>query len=381
MAGTLHLRARDVCRVCMVLVLWGAGITVYAQSVGSRKVSYAFHAARLDEVIRQLSLDAGVSFIYSSNKTNLSKVVTLKGENQSLDETLSAIGGQLGIEFKIQGRYIMIKQPEAKPAEFVAGRVPVGRSSKTITVSAASNYYPVTEAENKDRLWIPVFAERQLHPVTHASVLTQVNPTPLAEQRQVSARRNHAGLFISVGSVLNDYSSGFELQAGIRNAYLVFTPTWMSSGRYHNAYGFGTSVQLARNLSFTPIYIFGKSSSFSSTWWRNSQGLTEMKLTEKMVHHQVKLMLQYAVAPSVMLKLGPTLNQSSTVYNCYQTTTFAPRRAIIGTGIDGGSAVVVVVDQPAASQQDDVLSEQRVRKAWIGWEASVAIKVNFSPKK
>src|SRR5690349_3810277 len=112
MAGTLHWKARDVCRVCMVLVLLVTGMSVHAQSIAARKVNCAFNSTRLDEVIHHLSLEAGVSFIYSSNKTDLSKVVTLSVENQSLEETLSMIGSQLGIEFKMQGLYVMIKQPE-----------------------------------------------------------------------------------------------------------------------------------------------------------------------------------------------------------------------------------------------------------------------------
>src|SRR5690349_9126180 len=105
MGGTLLWRARDVSRVCMVLVLWMTGISLHAQSIAARKVNCAFNATRLDEVIHHLSLEAGVSFIYSSNKTDLNKVVTLSVENRSLEETLTIIGAQLGIEFKMLGRY------------------------------------------------------------------------------------------------------------------------------------------------------------------------------------------------------------------------------------------------------------------------------------
>ncbi len=117
----------------VVLLLWIRGISVHAQSIAARKVSCAFSATRLDEVIRHLSLEAGVSFIYSSNKTDLNRVVTLQVENQSLEETLSMIGLQLGVEFKMQGRYVMIKQQaDIKPDQHISsGKVPFGRATKS----------------------------------------------------------------------------------------------------------------------------------------------------------------------------------------------------------------------------------------------------------
>lgn len=388
MADILHLKARDVCSVFLILVLWTAGMTVQAQSIGARKVTCAFQATRLDEVIRHLSLEAGVSFIYSSNKTDLNKVVTLTVDSRPLEETLNLIGSQIDLEFKMQGRYVMIKPlpsyADVKAARSMAGRVPVAHTVKTPKHSLIAYYH----AQTPDRTMIPSFVERELPSFNTPFINTAVSPVTLGEARAVSPRIFNAGWFMSVGPVFSDFSSGLEVQAGIRSAYLVFTPSWMSGARYHYAFGVGTSVPLAKNLALTPVYLMGNASSTSVMRWRNVQGITEMKQTERMTHHQIKLMFQYEVNPAVMIKLGPTFNQSNTKYNSYQTTsTLIQRRTIIppvlGDGVSAGyeTGDFIVVDQVESATRSSLLSEQRVRKAWLGWEASVAVKVNFSRKK
>jgi len=373
----------------LLLVLLAAGITGQAQSIGTRKVSCAFQATRLDEVIRHLSQEAGVSFIYSSNKTNLSKVVTLSVENQSLEETLNLIGAQLDVEFKMQGRFVMIKQQatEVKPMRHgTAGRVPLGRFSKNASGTGVIAYYPASNSRTRSRVSVPIFVERQLPPIEPTFTRSEINSIPLTNRRDVSALRNRAGLFFSAGTVLNDYSSGIELQAGIRSAYLVFTPTWMSNGKYHSAIGLGTSIPLGKNLALTPVYLLGQYHSSSTMRWRNTQGITEMKQTEKAIHHQVKLMIQYTVTPAFVVKLGPTINQSNITYSYYQTTsTFIERRSsqIPGAGVpDNGNAGsnITVIDQ-ISSTKVSPLAEQHVRNAWLGWEASIALKLNFSKGK
>jgi hypothetical protein len=391
MAGTLQLRARDVCSVFMVLVLLVTGMSsLHAQSIATRKVSCAFSATRLDEVIRHLSLEAGVSFIYSSNKTNLNKVVTLNVENRSLEETLSLIGSQLGVEFKMQGRYVMIKQlPDGKSiVQSAPGKVPVAHANQTALRSHSSQFYaPSVIRHAGDQLAggrqrVPDFIERLLPPLEPSFTTAAVNIIPLAEARKISANNGHAGWFLSFGTVLNDFSSGFELQAGARRAYFVFTPSWMSSGRFHGGYGLGTAIDLGNNLSFTPVYSLGTSQHSSTTRWHNSRGINELKEKEKTIHHMMKLMLQYAITPSFVVKLGPTINHSNTTKDTYQTTTLIQRRSVVTSGIgDGGEATVVVVDQIDASNKSALLSEQHMRNAWLGWEASIAFKVNFKGGK
>jgi hypothetical protein len=379
MGGTLLWRAKDVGKVCLVLVLWITAISLPAQSIGARRVNCAFNATRLDEVIHHLSLEAGVSFIYSSNKTDLNKVVSLNVENRSLEETLAIIGTQLGIEFKMVGRYVMIKQHTdgRAPQPSALGKVPLGHSRKLPSVTDGASYYPMAST----RLLMPSFVERDLPSFEPTQTTAQVSSIPLAAAREISAYNRHAGWFMSVGPVLNDYSSGFEIQAGMRRAYFVFTPTWMASTRFHGGYGFGTSIDLGRNLSFNPVYSLGSSQHSSTTKWRNTQGLNELKQKEKMIHHQLKLMLQYAVAPSFVVRMGPTINQSYTTYDTYQTTTFYQKRSVIGTGLGDGPGAGVVITQVDGYKQPTLLSEQRVRNAWLGWEASIAFKINFLQKK
>ncbi|MEJ1240639.1 STN domain-containing protein [Chryseolinea sp. T2] len=364
------------------MVLWVAGISLQAQSVGARKVSCAFTSTRLDEVIRHLSVEAGVSFIYSSNKTDLNRAVTLSIDNRSLEETLALIGSQLGIEFKIQGRYVMIKQLqiEARTSRNAVGRVPMGARKLS---SDLSYYAPSKQQSSSNRLQIPAFAERMDPTFIPALTTTQLNTIPTTELRKVSMNHYRPGLFVSVGPLLNDYSSGIEMQAGIQRAYFVFTPSWLSNGRFHVGYGIGTSIDLGHNLSFNPIYSFNTSRHSTTSSWRNNQGINELEMKEKTVHHQVKLMIQYAVTPSFMVKLGPTINQSTTDYDTYRTTTFVQRRSIIvDDGNGGGYGNVVVVNQVDASNKSAaLLSTQRVRDAWLGWEASIALKINFLEKK
>ena len=368
----------------MILVLLVTGMSVRAQSIAARKVNCAFNSTRLDEVIHHLSLEAGVSFIYSSNKTDLSKVVTLSVENRSLEETLSMIGSQLGIEFKMQGLYVMIKQPETKTSRpSVSGKVPVGRISKLPSTTDAYNFNPASGRLPANRLIVPSFSERVLPVIEPSFSTTKINTIPLSEARKISVNNMHAGWFLSVGPLLNDYSSGFELQAGIRRAYFVMTPGWMSNGRFRAGFGLGTSIDVGHNLSFTPIYSLATPQHTQTTSWRNSQGVNELKVKEKTVHHQLKLMVQYAVTPAFVVKLGPTINQSSTTHDTYQTTMFIVRRSIVTPAIGGAGSAgnTVVVNQVDASSTPTLLSTQRTRNAWMGWEASIAFKINFLERK
>ena len=384
MGGTLHLKARDVCSVFLVLAIWAAGITSYAQSIGSRKVSCAFQSTRLDEVIRRLSQEAGVSFIYSSTKTNLSKVVTLSVENQSLEETLNQIGAQLDVEFKMQGHYVLIKQQAAEVKSFrrnVAGRVPV--SSVNQQVSRSQPGYLVANQSESRRLAIPSFTERELPAFDVLLTQSEVSTVPLPQSRGISARRpNQAGWFISAGTVLNDYSSGFELQAGIRSAYVVFVPTWTSNLLYHQGIGLGTSIPILRDLVIAPIYVLGKSQDLLAAGWNEGRDAVGSTKKEKVIHHQLKLMVQYAVAPSVIVKLGPTINQSTTTVDFYKvTSTVIERRAVLRPSISGlgevpPTAGLVTVDRITTTRSSKV-GESVDRKSWLGWEASVAVKINF----
>lgn len=378
------MKARDVCSVFLVLAIWAAGITSYAQSIGSRKVSCAFQSTRLDEVIRRLSQEAGVSFIYSSTKTNLSKVVTLSVENQSLEETLNQIGAQLDVEFKMQGHYVLIKQQAAEVKSFrrnVAGRVPV--SSVNQQVSRSQPGYLVANQSESRRLAIPSFTERELPAFDVLLTQSEVSTVPLPQSRGISARRpNQAGWFISAGTVLNDYSSGFELQAGIRSAYVVFVPTWTSNLLYHQGIGLGTSIPILRDLVIAPIYVLGKSQDLLAAGWNEGRDAVGSTKKEKVIHHQLKLMVQYAVAPSVIVKLGPTINQSTTTVDFYKvTSTVIERRAVLRPSISGlgevpPTAGLVTVDRITTTRSSKV-GESVDRKSWLGWEASVAVKINF----
>jgi hypothetical protein len=362
----------------MVLVLWVAGISVHAQSIGSRKVSCAYTATRLDEVIHHLSVEAGVSFIYSSNKTDLNKVVTLNVDNRSLEETLSLIGAQLGIEFKMQGRYVMIKQQqtEVKASRNVAGRVPLG-PRKLATTHELSIYSPAGDVP-ASRLLVPAFTERMDPMFVPAYTEPQVSAIRVTEPRRVSVNHLRDGFFLAAGPLLSDRSSGIELQAGARRAYFVFTPSWLRNGRFHVGYGLGTSIDLGHNLAFNPVYSFNTSHHSSTSMWRNNQGINELEMREKTLHHQLKLMIQYAVTPSFVVRLGPTINQSTTEYDTYRTTTYIQRRSVvISDPADGSYGNMVVVNQVDATNKASLLSKQRVRDAWFGWEASLAFRISF----
>ena len=385
MVHTLLFRAKDVCRVAVVLMLWlAAAPDSYAQSVASRKVNCAFQATRLDEVIRHLSQETGVSFIYSSNKTDLSKEVTLAAVNRPLEETLTQIGTQLNLEFKLQGRYVMIK-PAPEPVRISqnkAGKVPVAvRSASAPAFSHVAAFYQTPEPDFSviDRTVIPALSERSLPALSKPFGRYPLSALPLGDARKISTDYLNRGWFVSVGSVLGDYASGFEIQAGLRSVYLVFTPTWMGTKGYRGAYGVGTSVNLTRNFSFVPVYSIGTAGSSSTERWRNTQGLVQLKFTERITHHQFKLMWQYDVSPSVFVKLGPTINQTRTRYASYQSVSLAQLRPVSVAMIKGDANTLKVggVMYDNIQSQSSLLSEQLVRRFWIGWEASVGVRIDF----
>jgi hypothetical protein len=194
----------------------------------------------------------------------------------------------------------------------------------------------------------------------------------------ISADNTYGGLFLSAGPMTNDYSSGVEVQVGIRRAYVVFTPSWMGDGRIRKAFGVGSSIDLKRNFSLAPVYTFGTANASSTIRWQGNQGITSVKLTEKTLHHQFKLMLQYEVAPSFVVRLGPTMNQSRTIYESYQAQTITQSRSNINSP---GNSTAGGVNKASSEYAPSLTSGPRVHNFWLGWEASFAVKVNILKSK
>lgn len=388
MAMSLFWRGRVVRNFSALMVVLVAISQADAQSLQTKKITYTCSSTDFETVIEDLSRATGVHFVYSSNKIQASRLVNLIVANKPLHEVLDLLSSQLNVSFKIQEHYITIKprgvQFQAGPNELVSlkkagplrqvkphdqgteterplGRFVVEKMRKATTLSDDEDVTPYIV---------------KLKPYFNPTFLEKV-PIQYLKSTAKKLSADH-GWFVSVGAVVNDYSAGSEIQAGLPRAYVVFSPTWLRDNQYHGALGMGTSLRLSNLLSLRPVYSYAAMKETRmdhvNTTFVKSPSYQINTITD---HHQVKLMLQYDVSKKLRFRVGPTFNQSHAT-SSYQAIEQMSYRAGApqyyppdgdGAGPGPRSVFHTNVIQPLASVTSS--------KFWVGWEASFSYRINF----
>lgn len=196
---------------------------------------------------------------------------------------------------------------------------------------------------------------------------------------RVNINNRHSGWFASVGTFVSDYSTGLELQAGLRYVYAVVQPRWSQERGFYGIYGVGNSLMLMRNFSFNTIYMYSGYTTSESVYPYSSPVARlgpEFQLTQTTRHHQVKFAVQYALSKNFTVRAGPVLN--------YQTF-FAELVPVNIAPVYEGT----VVYRQSGSQQTDVVYQNgqftsstfRTAKSWLGWEGAISYRINFFPRR
>lgn len=383
MARSLFSTVKGVLKISLIVSVIFSGFHAGAQSLLATPVTYSVKSVKLDRVIDDLSRMTGIYFVYSSNKIVANQPVSLTVTRQPLLEVLELIGKQLNLSFKSEGRHVVIKSLPAVSK-------PVAHTSKLrsddIILATTAEQYVVPQR----RYEVP----SQVHPAAPAtsnlsspdeylqkSIIrlqsyfdsTTLSNVPVQYVRRINRHFLNRGWFIAAGPVFNDYSSGFELQAGVPHMYAIYAPTWISMEKFHGAYGIGSSVQISEKFSFNPSYLYAHVKE-SQTY--NYYGTPPFREDISIDHHQVKLMLQYNHVKAISLRAGVTLNGSKSTYN-YQ----AAEKVFFLSSNAGSQGLTEVVGIPKTIDYHSVNAPtHEATRLWIGWEVSLAYRINFLKK-
>lgn len=358
---------------------------VVAQSLRNVRITYTCQSLSLEKVMEHLSDRTGLYFVYSSDKIAVGSPVTLRVKDKPLEEVLTDMGKQLNLSFKIHDRHIAITSnpvlmvalhvvPLKKVQEPTAAPKPIYTATTTVQPIETSEFVTQRAVE------LPSLQEKNnkymapLRPYLDAARLKRV---PLKYMKS-AARKINSGWFVSGGTLINDYSLGFEVQAGFRSAYLVFSPAWMQGKQLHEAWGIGSSIPVSERLSINPVYTYASLKS-SETVTPSITNSFAYQSTSTGYHHQLKLMLQYAVNRNINFRAGATFNISQTNFK-YQPI---DNRPVFTSNM--------INSQPWEDHYNNhITMEPRTIKSipdvttnrfWLGWEASVSYRINFLRKK
>jgi hypothetical protein len=239
------------------------------------------------------------------------------------------------------------------------------------TVTEPRSYVPLTRASfyADARKYLP-----QTSFAFDTAILQQLRPQALN-----NVHHRKPGWFLSAGVVVNDYSTGAEIQFGIRSLYLVVSPAVLGTGSYYGAYGIGTSIAIDQKLSLTPAYTFSNKNDKQYYQELSYDNVLFGESNTRARHHQFKLLAQYTLSRNIQVRVGPVLNLYASRTR-YTNTIAATRVAVRGQYYDAANRSGYAVAVPAmpvlvSSYQ---LEADHYTRRWIGWQASISYRLNFS---
>lgn len=386
---SLSCRGRVVRNSAALIIVLVAFTWANAQSLRSKQITFCCSSSNFETIIEDLSKVTGVHFVYSSNKIQTSQPITIAVKNKPLGEVLDVLSKQMNLSFKIQEHYITVKP---NGVQFLSAPIELVSLKKTIAPHQLKS-----SDQNSDKTERPLgkFVVEKMKSATElpsnneditpyvAKLKPYFDPTFMKkvpiQYLKSTAKKLHVdnNWFVTVGAVVNDYSAGMEVQAGLGHAYVVFSPTWLRDNQYHGALGLGTSLKFSNFFSFRPVYSYA---SMKETKMDHVNAVfvksPSYQVNTTTNHHQLKLMLQYDVSKKMKFRIGPTFNQSRSASNFQQLETIYHRTAppqYNSQSYDGGSGPRSVFYSPAAQSPNEVISN----KFWVGWEASFSFRINF----
>lgn len=352
-----------------------------AQSQSSRtaSITYSCRSTNLESVIEFLSRTSGYHFIYSRDMVDITRPVSLDVSNKPIEDVLTLIEKQVNVSFKVQDRHIIVKAtPKTEPARpLVTQSTPTLSSIEAPLLSSLSRNITLPTFSNKNILESRI--DRRIYELQAALGPNVPRNIPPMYINRINLNDRNNGWFASIGTVVNDYSAGIELQGGVRYLYGVVQPRWSFDRGFHGAYGVGNSFSLMRNFSFNTIYMFSgqKQSETIYPFSPLAKLGPDFQVTETTRQHQVKFAVQYTLSRSVSVRLGPVLN--------YQATTTEMVSVTTTNGYYEGSFTY----RQAGTQTPDLVYQNgqfvtqsvRYMESWIGWEGAVTYRINFSNRR
>jgi hypothetical protein len=386
MTQSLFWREKVVRRLTIIVLCLSFSPLAFSQAVKTTrpfegKITLQAGAIRFDDLINKLSEMTGLNFIYSSNKIETKKVVSVSFRNNALEEVFLKLGGQMSLSFKRRDSYVIILRNAPAPKAFVSrplsiqpdrpqNDTPPEVHTENIVAFASPSLKLV---EDSGELLSRAYFKERLHHYFDTALLMKV---PVSDLRKINVNNSHRGWFFSGGMAVNNYSMGPEMQLGVRSLYLTVGKRFMKSS-VMTTYGLGTSFLLSRNFSLNPSYTHGilKQSTTAIVDPRGIVSGSRIKVEE----HQLKFLVQYAIDKKISLRFGPTLSYLDMKRLDYYSQSFEHATVIAGSTSSGEKRVEYYHAQPTQPAQPVKMLAIYTRETYlrIGWEASLAFRLNF----
>jgi len=382
MTQSLFWREKVVRSFTIIVLFFAISFPAFSQALktsgsSDRKITLASKGMHFEDLIHKLSEITGINFIYSANKIAVKKTVSVNFRSQSLDDIFLIVGRQMNLSFKRRDNYVIILKNAPAP-RVIVNKAPSTQESRFQNDRTESNTETVVAyagpslklIEDPGQLLSREYFKKRLH---HYFDTTRFNKVPLRDLRKINTNNMHQGWFFSGGMMANNYSAGPELQVGIRSLYLTAGRRFLKNNNLYTVYGLGTSFLLSRNFSLTPSYTRGVIKQSVSGIDKGAVFGTRIRITE----HQLRFLVQYSFDKKVNLKFGPTLSYLATKRLDYYSQAFEYK--IVSAGTSSSSQQGNYYYTPAQTAQTGrVLAIYGQETSYkIGWEASIALKINF----
>jgi len=348
------------------------------------KVTIIGYNMHVEDVLEQLTLQTKMQFIYSSSVVALDKPITLMARQQSLKKVLDQLANHMNVSFKKQGDYFVIKrstvptftktqfrvsQPRLANADDSEDEESISSIDNTQSPSHEGSLIEHTSESNitKDLLNFGDGLSRW-----EAKSVKKYLPLLLTEK---SPRSTQKRWFVSTGLFINDYGFGIETQAGIPLVHAVINASIVGGGVSRIGYGLESALPIKPGVTANLAYTFASMAKDEVDNFQNKYRATAN-------HHQARMMANISLSDHFSLRVGPTFNILKTTH---EYITEQPAQVItIRYRATPGQPYLTPSSGYSSSthyQASSPSANYEMGKFWVGFEAGVAYRINFSLRK
>jgi hypothetical protein len=393
-----HLRCKVLVALSIkvwILLMTQQAVAQSGKSIHLQNISISCQNLPLDKVIDRLSQKTGLHFIYSSSLVSLDTKITLNVHQEKLTEVLKQVGYKARLVFKVNGKYVIVKNA---PADDLISRNAIARKEfSDPLVKEPLHSVPITIfREDERRAYFSALPENSaiarpsLTPLTNTHLLSTFKAEPIAPlkiSRPFDLYRSR--WFASLGLFANDFTyGGVELRAGLKPLYGVINTGLINNGLVRVGYGAGTAVNLSKRVTLNAIFTHATMHKMVNETFESPSGrrILEKAYLVQYRQNQVKLMAQYNTSSRFSIQAGVSFNQLKTSYAIEKILIEAPSLTDLpGAGQAGDTQFIQAHYSPAPVNiasgplhQSFLRRKQETTGYWVGWEIGLYYRINFS---
>lgn len=378
-----------------IMMFLAISITLQAQekhALLQKKVPVTNTSLSLDALSALISKQAGIYLSFNANKVTAEKKIVLQKRVYTVEELLELIKSNTGSSYRMYQDHVIF-QADRKAADMVISTIKTNTSKKAEIRSTVTKGIPINNKEDKKAVQSSSYLTKITIENTNPSSLKQLNIEPVkvpqllkkpplppllqkpgftAQRPAYSPNIPKASWYAEGGIALDEI---FYLQptltAGHPFLHAIFG--WSSNFQVSGSrYGLGTSLPLKNNWRIGLQVTTGKlARDFNFRGVRD----TVQKLTVKSDLHRLSLLAEKHLNRKIIIKAG-------LVFNILNSSYFRNGSPItIATsdyeGTNGDEAFYTVRPLYTLSNSFKTTESSNI-KTWIGFQASIFYRINFS---